>query len=130
MNEPTQDDSRAPGVQIVDAPTTRVHDPSDLLGLVMSAIGVVAVLVAVVSAQGTTAGVAQDVRGFSWLLRRVLVFPVAVLEGLVTLIAPVAVLTELAVRRHGRQLLQVGAAGLAALALCVAATTALTALGS
>ena len=72
----------------------------------------------------------QDVRGFSWLLRRVLVFPVAVLEGLVTLIAPVAVLTELAVRRHGRQLLQVGAAGLAALALCVATTSALTAFGS
>jgi len=117
-------------VQIVDTPTTRVHDPSDLLGLVLSALGVLAVLVAVVSAQGTTAGVAQDVRGFSWLLRRVLVFPVAVLEGLVTLIAPVAVLTELAVRRNGRQLLQVGAAGIAALALCVATTAALTAFGS
>lgn len=130
MIEPTQDDTRAPGVQVVDAPTTRVHDPSDLVGVILSALGVVAVLVAVVSAQGTTAGVAQDVRGFSWLLRRVLVFPVAVLEGLVTLIAPVAVLAELAVRRHGRQLLQVGAAGLAALVLCVATTSALTAFGS
>ncbi|WP_242448544.1 lysylphosphatidylglycerol synthase transmembrane domain-containing protein [Cellulomonas sp. WB94] len=130
MNEPPKDDTRAPGVQIVDAPTARVHDPSDLLGLVLSAVGVLAVLVAVVSAQGTTAGVAQDVRGFSWLLRRVLVFPVAVLEGLVTLIAPVAVLAELAVRRNGRQLLQVGAAGLVALALCVATTAALTAFGS
>ncbi|PVU81482.1 TIGR00374 family protein (plasmid) [Cellulomonas sp. WB94] len=130
VNEPPKDDTRAPGVQIVDAPTARVHDPSDLLGLVLSAVGVLAVLVAVVSAQGTTAGVAQDVRGFSWLLRRVLVFPVAVLEGLVTLIAPVAVLAELAVRRNGRQLLQVGAAGLVALALCVATTAALTAFGS
>jgi uncharacterized membrane protein YbhN (UPF0104 family)/tRNA A-37 threonylcarbamoyl transferase component Bud32 len=130
VNEPTQADARPHGVQIVDAPTTRVHDPSDLLGLVLSALGVVAVLVAVVSAQGTTAGVAQDVRGFSWLLRRVLVVPVALLEGLVTLIAPVAVLTELAVRRHGRQLLQVGAAGLAALVLAVSTTGALTAVGS
>jgi uncharacterized membrane protein YbhN (UPF0104 family) len=127
---PVVDDATSSAVQIVDTPTARVHHPSDLLGLVLSAVGVVAVLVAVVYAQGTTAGVAQDVRGFSWLLSRVLVIPVAVLDSLVAAIAPVAVLTELAVRRHGRQLIEVVAAGVAALALCVVMIAALRAFGS
>jgi uncharacterized membrane protein YbhN (UPF0104 family) len=127
---PGGDDTPVTDVQIVDTPTARVHHPSDLLSLVLSALGVVAVLVASVYAQGTTAGVAQDVRGFSWLLSRVLVIPVAVLESLVAVIAPVAVLTELTVRRHGRQLVEVAVAGVAALGLCVLAIAALNAFGS
>ncbi|MGV8966217.1 MAG: flippase-like domain-containing protein [Cellulomonas sp.] len=105
-------------MKIVDTPTVRVHHPSDLLALVLSVLGITGVMLLAVYAQGTTAGVAQDVRTFNSLLSRLLVFPVAVLEGLVTIIAPVAVLTELAARRLGRQILEVIAAGIIALLLC------------
>jgi len=107
-----------PGVVIVDTPAVRVHHPSDLLGLVLATLGVGAVMLLAVYAHGTTSGVAQDVRTFNSLLSRILVFPVAVLEGLVTIIAPVAVLTELAVRRRGRQIVEVILAGVVALVLC------------
>ncbi len=106
------------GVKIVDTPTVRVHHPSDLLALVLSALGIAGVMLLAVYAHATTAGVAQDVRTFNALLTRLLVVPVAVLEGLVTIIAPVAVLTELAARRLGRQILEVIAAGITALLLC------------
>ena len=108
----------AHGVRIVDTPTVRVHHPSDLLALVLSVLGIAGVMLLAVYAHGTTSGVAQDVRTFNTLLTRLLVFPVAVLEGLVTIIAPVTVLTELAARRLGRQILEVIAAGITALLLC------------
>ena len=93
-------------------------------------LGVGIVLAITVYAHGTTAGVVQDVQGFNSVLRRVLVIPVAVLESLVTIFAPIAVLGELAVRRLGRQVMEVIGAGAAALLLCVAVTAMVTALGS
>lgn len=120
----------AHGVRIVDTPTVRVHHPSDLLALVLSALGIAGVMLLAVYAHGTTAGVAQDVRTFNSLLTRLLVFPVAVLEGLVTIIAPVAVLTELAARRLGRQILEVIAAGIIALMLCGLTLWVVAAFGS
>ncbi|WP_407345212.1 flippase-like domain-containing protein [Pengzhenrongella phosphoraccumulans] len=118
------------GVKIVDTPTVRVHHPSDLLALVLSTLGIAGVMLLAVYAHGTTAGVAQDVRTFNTLLSRLLVIPVAVLEGLVTIIAPVAVLTELAARRLGRQILEVIAAAITALLLCGLTLAAIAAFGS
>src|SRR5690606_3787689 len=78
----------------------------DLLALVLTALGAALVLLLAVYAHGTTEGVQADVRNFSSVLARVLFVPVAVLEGLVTLVVPVAVLTEIAIRRMGRQVVE------------------------
>lgn len=117
-------------VDIVDSPTARVHHPADLVGLVLSGLGIAAVLVLAVYAQGTTEGLQEDVQGFDTLLRRILFLPVAVLEGLITLVAPVVVLTELALRRLPRQAFE--AIGAAVIGTLLALLTAwlITSLGS
>ncbi|MGY4644099.1 flippase-like domain-containing protein [Cellulomonas sp. URHB0016] len=102
-------------VRIDDIPAVRVHHPSDLIAMVVSAVGIVLVTVLATYAQHTTAGVAQDVQGFATLLQRILFIPVQVLEGLVTLAVPLLVFGELAFRRLGRQVLEGLAAATAAL---------------
>ena len=109
------------GVVIVDTPETRVHHPSDLLATVLSTLGIVLVLLLAVYAHATTTGVSEDVQGLSTVLRRVLFVPVAVLEGLLTLVVPAAILVELSVRKLWRQVLEVLIAG--ALGLVLGALT-------
>ncbi|BDZ41700.1 membrane protein [Paraoerskovia sediminicola] len=77
-----------------------------MLALVAAAVGCVAVLLLTVFAHGTTSGVTEDVRGFSTLLGRLLIFPVQVLQLVVILLAPAAVLVELGFRRLGRQVVE------------------------
>ena len=120
----------AHGVQIVDTPTVRVHHPSDLLQLVLAALGVAVVMLLAVYAQATTTGVAEDVRGVGGLLRQIFTVPVALLEVLVAFIAPVAVLVELAIRRLGRQVLDATAAVIAGLVLSAITVGLLTTVGS
>ncbi|PZR53331.1 TIGR00374 family protein [Xylanimonas oleitrophica] len=93
-------------VRVVDTPEQRVRHPSDVVGMVAAGLGVVLVLFLSVVAHGTTEGVTQDVQGFSALLAQLLFVPVNVLEGLVTIILPVAVLIELGMRRLGRQVIE------------------------
>ncbi|GAB3095060.1 flippase-like domain-containing protein [Isoptericola nanjingensis] len=111
-------------VRVVDTPEARVRHPSDMLGMVVSALGVALVLVLSVVAHATTEGVTQDVRTFSSLLARILFIPVALLEGLITLFVPAAVLIELGWRRLGRQVVESICA--AALGLMLGVVTALT----
>ncbi|MFB7796853.1 flippase-like domain-containing protein [Isoptericola sp. NPDC056134] len=111
-------------VRVVDTPEARVRHPSDMLGMVVSALGVALVLVLSVVAHATTEGVTQDVRTFSSLLARILFIPVALLEGLITLFVPAAVLIELGWRRLGRQVVESICA--AALGLVLGVVTALT----
>ncbi len=87
------------GVRIVDTPTARVHHPADLVALVMSAVGIAVVCILAVYAQGTTTGVTEDVQGFASFVRRLVFMPVAVLEGLITIVAPILALGELLLRR-------------------------------
>ncbi|QAY63901.1 flippase-like domain-containing protein [Xylanimonas allomyrinae] len=108
-------------VRVVDTPERRVRHPSDVLGMIASSLGIALVLVLSVVAHGTTEGVTQDVRGFATLLARILIVPVNVLEGLVTIILPVAVLVELGVRRLGRQVLESIAAAALGMVLGVTA---------
>jgi glycosyltransferase 2 family protein len=122
--------SPAHGVQIVDTPTVRVHHPSDLLMLILSVLGVAVVLLLAVYAHATTTGVAEDVRGVGGLLRQLFTVPVALLEVLLTFIAPAAVLIELAIRRLGRQVLDATAAALGGLILCAIVVGVLGAVGS
>lgn len=98
--------SRAPadhGVRIVDTPAVRVHHPADLVGAVASLLGIAIVVLLSAYAHGTTRGLAEDVREVADIVERVVIFPVAVLEWIVTVAAPIAVLTELLWRRLVRQ---------------------------
>ena len=121
---------RVRDVEILDTPAVRVHHPSDLLGVVVSAVGAVLVLVLATYAQNTTTGVAEDVQGFASILRQLLNVPVAVLEGAVTLLVPVAVLIGLAIRRLGRQLIESLVAAVGAILLCMAVSWAVATFGS
>ena len=117
-------------VRVVDTPEARVRHPSDMLGMVVSALGIALVLVLSVVAHATTEGVTQDVRSFSTLLARILFVPVALLEGLVTLFVPAAVLVELGWRRLGRQVVESICAAALGLVLGVVTTLAISRFGS
>src|SRR5690606_3764978 len=98
-------------VRVVDTPEARVRHPRDLLGIVGNALGLVLVLVMSVAAHGTTEGVTQDVRAFNDLVARILFVPVVVLQWVVAILGPVAVLIELGLRRLGRQVVETIIAG-------------------
>ena len=119
----------APEVQIRDTPAVRVRHPADLLGLVLTVLGIALVLVLAVYAHGTTTGLTEDVRGFASIVRRILFMPVAVLLGLITLIAPISVLTELVVRRHFRHAIETVAAAVLGVLTALAATWLITGFG-
>ncbi|WP_240666323.1 lysylphosphatidylglycerol synthase transmembrane domain-containing protein [Oerskovia turbata] len=123
-------DGTDPTVMVVDTPESRVRHPSDLVGIVLCALGVALVMFMSVYAHGTTAGVAEDVQGFSDLLARILFIPVAVLEGLVTLAIPTAVLIELGIRKLGRQVVESIAAAALGMILGIAVTYSVLTFGS
>ncbi len=94
--------SRVPaddGVRIVDTPAVRVHHPADLVGTILALLGIALVVVLAVYAHGTTSGIGDDLQGVARVVRRFVVFPVAVLEWVITVVAPIAVLVELVLRR-------------------------------
>jgi uncharacterized membrane protein YbhN (UPF0104 family) len=109
-------------VRIVDTPTTRVHHPADLMALVLSAVGIAVVCILAAYAQGTTTGVTEDVQGFASVVRRVVFVPATVLEAVISLVVPIAVLAELVLRRLLRNALEAAGAGLAGALAALAAT--------
>ncbi|MEU4360793.1 lysylphosphatidylglycerol synthase transmembrane domain-containing protein [Promicromonospora sp. NPDC023987] len=117
-------------VRVVDSPEERVRHPRALVWMIGCALGVAGVMILSVVAHGTTEGVTEDVRGFNDLLATILFIPVAVLQGLVSLFAPVAVLIELAVRRLGRQIIESIVAAVLGLLLGVLTTVLVQHLGS
>ncbi|PFG44692.1 uncharacterized protein (TIRG00374 family) [Isoptericola jiangsuensis] len=126
----TANDDHAGLVRVVDTPEHRLRKPSALLGIVISVLGVALVLALSVVAHGTTEGVTADVREFNTLVGQLLVIPVALLEGLVTLFVPVVVLVELGIRRLGRQVVESILAAALGLVLAVVAVLLLDWLGS
>ncbi|QAY69412.1 lysylphosphatidylglycerol synthase transmembrane domain-containing protein [Xylanimonas protaetiae] len=118
------DEAAAPDadlVRVVDTPERRVRHPSDVLGMIASALGIGLVLLLSVVAHRTTEGVTADVQqGFADLLGQILHIPINVIDGLVTIILPVAVVIELGVRRLGRQVVESIAAAALGLLLGVA----------
>ncbi|MFD2794225.1 flippase-like domain-containing protein [Promicromonospora vindobonensis] len=117
-------------VRVVDSPEERVRHPRALVWMVACALGIAGVMILSVVAHGTTEGVTEDVRSFNDLLATILFIPVAVLQGLVSLFAPVAVLIELAVRRLGRQIIESIVAAVLGLLLGVLTTVLVQHLGS
>jgi len=102
-----------PGVGIQDSPAPVVRNPSDLLEIIGSALGIVLVCLLVVYAHSTIEGMAADVGAFAVLLQRILFLPVTVLDLIVVLFPPVAIGIDLLVRRHPITALQglIGAIG-------------------
>lgn len=123
------DDALDHGVRIVDTPAVRVHHPADLVGAILSLLGIALLLVLAVYAHSTTTGLTQDVQGFAVVVRRILVVPVTVLEGIVTFIAPVAVLTELVLRRLVRQAFEAVGAAVVGILAALATTWLITTFG-
>ena len=93
-------------VGIQDKPTATVRNPSDLVGLVACAVGILLVCLMVVYAHNTTEGMAADVRAFAVLLQRILFIPATVLDIIVILFPPIAVGIDLLVRRFPMVALQ------------------------
>ncbi len=120
----------AHGVEIVDTPEVRVHHPSDLLNAVLCTLAIALMILLAVYAHGTTTGVTADVRNVATVLRSILIVPIAVLEGLVTLILPATVLIELSVRRLWRQVLEALAAGFVGLLVGALLTWGIVTFGS
>lgn len=112
-------------VPVVDTPAERVHHPADLVGAVLTAAGIALVVVLGIYAQGTTTGVTEDVQGFASVVRRILFVPVALLEGIITVLVPLAVLVELVLRRLVRHAFEAVAAAVVAV-LAALLTTWLT----
>jgi len=113
-----------PAVQIIDAPENRVHRFSDLMGALAALAGIILVLLIGAFAHETTVGLSEDISGFAAFLQRLLVAPVNIFSGIITLVVPAMVLGELAIRREPRRILEVlGAAALAFIATVIAAIT-------
>ncbi len=117
-------------VHIVDTPETRVHRLADLIGLLGVSLGIVLVLLLGAYAHGTTQGITTDVQGVSGILQRLLIAPVNLFSGIVTLVLPAAVIIDLAVRREPRRILEALGSAAAGFALTVAAVYITQALGS
>lgn len=84
---------------LVDAAPRRLRRTEDLLDLVLTALGIGAVLLLATYAHATTSGVTQDVQNaLAVVMRRILVFPLQAIEGLATFIVPVVVLASRVVR--------------------------------
>jgi len=124
------DPPSAHGVQIIDTPEVRVHHPTDLLNAVLCTLAIALMMLLAVYAHGTTTGVTSDVRNVATVLRSILIVPIAVLEGLVTLILPATVLIELSARRLWRQVLEALAAGFVGLVVGALLTWGIVTFGS
>ena len=111
-------------VQIVDAPQVRVHRLSDLMATLAVVVGIILTLIIGSFAHQTTIGLSEDISGFSAFLQRVLVAPVNVSSGIVTLVLPALILADLAFRKEPRRMLEVlGAAVLGFVVTLIAAYT-------
>ncbi len=85
---------------LVDSAPHRQRRAEDLASLLLSALAVTALLVLAAYAHETTTGVTQDVQSaFAVVLRRVLVFPLQAIEGLVAFLLPVVLLSDSFLRR-------------------------------
>jgi uncharacterized membrane protein YbhN (UPF0104 family) len=102
-----------PTVTVIDTPEIRVHRVADLISLLGVVLSIVVVLLLGAYARGTTDGITADVHGISGILQRLLIAPVNLFSGIVTLILPAAVIIDLAVRREPRRILEaLGAAAM------------------
>ncbi|WP_084128339.1 lysylphosphatidylglycerol synthase transmembrane domain-containing protein [Demequina sp. NBRC 110055] len=125
QDAPASDDPLR-GVSVVDAPETRVHRVTDIIAASITTLGIVLVLLLGAYGTATTEGLTEDVQGFARVLQRLLVAPVNLFSGIVTIVVPLAVIIDLGFRREPRRILEViGAGVLAFIVTVIAAITTL-----
>lgn len=84
-----------------DRVPVRQRRREDLIDAALAAVGVGLVWVFGLYAHSTTEGVIEDVRSvFANVIRQVLLLPVTLIEGLVVLVAPIAIIISLARRKR------------------------------
>ncbi|WP_062316074.1 lysylphosphatidylglycerol synthase transmembrane domain-containing protein [Demequina maris] len=93
-------------VRIVDEPETRVRRLTDIIRLLLTVLGIIAVLLIAEFAIGTTRGITQDIASISPTLRRLLIAPVNLFTAILAVIIPAVVITDMLVRREPRRLLE------------------------
>lgn len=104
---------------VADRVPARQRRTEDLMDIVASAAGIGVVFILGVYAHSTTLGVTEDVRNaLAGVIRQILLLPLTLLESLFILLAPVAVVVELARRRR---LATIVGAVLAAMGMALAA---------
>lgn len=94
-----------PAVRVVDIPLRRVRRPADLVLMLVSLVGIAAVLTLGIYASRTTTGVIDDITdsplsGVIDVISNILLLPVNVIEGWLTLILPIVVIAERLIRRN------------------------------
>ena len=120
----------ASGVQVVDSPLTRVHRLTDLISMIVTAIGITLTLLIAAYAQHTAAGVTEDIQGISDFVQRLLVAPVNILSGIITIVIPGYIIVSLALRKEPRRILEVIGASIIGFAITGLAVLLLLQFGS
>lgn len=106
-------------VRVVDIPLRRVRRPADLVLMLVSVVGVGVVLILGIYASRTTTAVIDDIEdsplsGVIDILTNILLLPINVIEGWLTLILPVIVIAERLIRRNPRSVVEALAAAVVA----------------
>lgn len=117
-------------VRVVDIPLRRVRRPADLVLMTVSVIGIAAVLVLGLYASRTTTGVIDDIEASPLqsvidVVRSILLLPINVIEGWLTLILPIVVITERLIRRNPRAVVEALAAAIVAAVIALGAAALL-----
>ncbi|MGC4175408.1 lysylphosphatidylglycerol synthase transmembrane domain-containing protein [Demequina sp.] len=94
-------------VQVIDSPLTRVHRFTDLISLIATSLGIALTLLISAYAQETSAGITEDIQGVSSFVQRLLVAPVNIISGIITIVIPGYVIIALAIRKEPRRILEI-----------------------
>ncbi|MDN4475143.1 lysylphosphatidylglycerol synthase transmembrane domain-containing protein [Demequina sp. SYSU T00192] len=112
----------APAVRILDEPEIRVRRFTDVLGLLGTVVGIVAVLFIGEFALGTTEALTQDISSISPFLQRLLVAPINLFTAILAIVIPALMIVDMLVRREPRRIVEaLGAAVLGVIVLLLAA---------
>lgn len=107
----------ASGVHVVDSPLTRVRRLTDVLEMAATALGILFTLLVSAYAQATAAGITHDIQGISPFVQRLLVAPVNIFSGVVTIVIPAVIIVSLFVRKEPRRVLEAIGASIGGFAL-------------
>ncbi|WP_062314187.1 lysylphosphatidylglycerol synthase transmembrane domain-containing protein [Demequina rhizosphaerae] len=128
--DPSVTREELPAVRILDEPEIRVRRFTDVLGLLGTVLGIVAVLFIGEFALGTTEGLTQDISSISPFLQRLLVAPVNLFTAILAVIIPALMIVDMLVRREPRRIVEALGAGILGVIVVLIAAAMLLAWGT
>ncbi|WP_062524237.1 lysylphosphatidylglycerol synthase transmembrane domain-containing protein [Demequina rhizosphaerae] len=128
--DPSVTREELPAVRILDEPEIRVRRFTDVLGLLGTVLGIVAVLFIGEFALGTTEGLTQDISSISPFLQRLLVAPVNLFTAILAVIIPALMIVDMLVRREPRRIVEALGAGILGVIVVLVAAAVLLAWGT